>query len=80
MSLRIIQESDRGIIMIKVICGTRKEYQIINHLVSSGLLNTSKEDIKIIKSIVGKELKITYTIKENKKRWWRRFRRKEINL
>lgn len=58
--------------MIEIRCNTRKEYRVINHLISTGLLNTPQDDIKDIAEIVGDKLKINYHIKENKKRWWRK--------
>ncbi len=53
--------------MIEINCDTSKEAIIINELIHNGTLNCSDEFIKKAWSVVGKELKLTYNIKENKK-------------
>ena len=52
--------------MIEINCDTCKEAAIVNTFIHNGILNSSNEIIKEAWTIVGKELNLTYNIKENK--------------
>ena len=52
--------------MIEINCDTSKEAAIVNTFIHNGILNSSDEIIKEAWTVVGKELNLTYNIKENK--------------
>lgn len=52
--------------MIEIKCDTRKEAAIVNTFIRNGILSSSDEIIKEAWTVVGKELNLTYNIKENK--------------
>lgn len=52
--------------MIEINCDTSKEAAIVNTFIRNGILSSSDELIKEAWSVVGKELNLTYNIKENK--------------
>lgn len=52
--------------MIEIKCDTRKEAAIVNTFIHNGILSSSDEIIKEAWTVVGKELNLTYNIKENK--------------